>query len=39
MATKMSPAGPVGLIDPYLKTTRAKEHLESLRQELQVFYE
>jgi hypothetical protein len=39
MATKVSPAGPVGLTDPYLKTSRAKEHLESLRQDLQVFYE
>lgn len=31
--------GIMGLTDPYLKTTRAKEHLESLRNELQVFQE
>jgi hypothetical protein len=35
----ITPAGPLGLADAYLKTSRAKEHLESLRQELQVFYE
>lgn len=35
----ITPAGRLGLADPYLKTSRAKEHLESLRQELQVFYE
>jgi hypothetical protein len=27
------------LADPYLKTSRAKEHLESLRKELQTFYD
>jgi hypothetical protein len=26
------------MVDPYLKTTRAKKHLEDLRQELEVFY-
>lgn len=29
----------LGLADPYLKTTRAKEHLGNLRDELKVFYE
>ncbi len=29
----------MNLADPYLKTTRAKEHLESLRRELEGFYE
>jgi hypothetical protein len=29
----------MSLADPYLKTTRAKEHLETLRQELKVFSE
>jgi hypothetical protein len=29
----------MSLADPYLKTSRAKEHLETLRQELRVFYE
>lgn len=28
-----------GLVEPYLKTTRAKYHLESLRDELATFYE
>jgi hypothetical protein len=27
------------LTDPYLKTSRAKEHLENLRKELEIFYE
>lgn len=35
----VTPAGPLGLTDPYLKTSRAKEHLGNLRQELQAFYE
>jgi hypothetical protein len=29
----------MGLADPYLKTTRAKEHLEALREALQLFYD
>jgi hypothetical protein len=29
----------MNLADPYLKTTRAKEHLETLKEELSVFYE
>lgn len=30
---------PITLADPYLKTSRAKEHLDALREELRVFYE
>jgi hypothetical protein len=29
----------MGLADPFLKTTRAKEHLECLREALKTFYE
>jgi hypothetical protein len=29
----------MGLADPFLKTTRAKEHLEALREALKLFYE
>ena len=30
---------PISLVDPYLKTARAREHLDSLRREIQAFRE